>query len=108
MTFQWTGLHKDFFCPPPKIVVVCGGAPLVDRFGQAETDDCTRFEVSRNGVAEWSLAFFPTETETGQPRCIQRPKAMPRVEPSGLGILEMHAGVYPRLIEVVVAVCYCH
>ena len=69
VTFQWIGLHKDFFCPPPKIAIECGGAPLVDRFGQAETDDGTRFEVRRKGVAEWSLAFFPTETELGQPRC---------------------------------------
>ncbi|HEX7669391.1 MAG TPA: neutral/alkaline non-lysosomal ceramidase N-terminal domain-containing protein, partial [Polyangiaceae bacterium] len=84
VTFQWTGLHKDFFCPPPKIVVVCGGAPLVDRFGQAETDDGTRFEVSRKGVAEWSLAFFPTETEVGQPRCtfqIRRTREPPVTSP---------------------------
>jgi Neutral/alkaline non-lysosomal ceramidase, N-terminal len=69
VTFKWVGLHKDFFCSPPKITIQCGGAPLVDRFGQPETDDGTRFEVHRESAAVWSALFFPTETELGQPRC---------------------------------------
>ncbi|HVU03462.1 MAG TPA: neutral/alkaline non-lysosomal ceramidase N-terminal domain-containing protein [Polyangiaceae bacterium] len=81
-TFHYRGLEKSFFCSPPKIAVVCGGAPLVNRFGEAETDDGTRFEVRRARGEEWSATFFPTETEIGQQHCrfqVERHGAPPLV-----------------------------
>jgi hypothetical protein len=72
VVFRFEAFGKSYFCAPPHIAIWCGGAPLVNQFGEAETDDGTRFEVARGPDEEWSATFFPTETEHEQKRCTFR------------------------------------
>lgn len=69
VVFRWEGLDEDHLCAPPKIAVVCAGAPLRDQFGQPVTDDGVRFEVRRAEDNLWSATFFPTEAQHGQRAC---------------------------------------
>jgi len=72
VVFRFEGFGKAHFCAPPRIAIWCGSAPLVNGFGEAETDDGTRFQVERGPDETWSATFFPTETEHEQKHCTFR------------------------------------
>lgn len=72
-TYHWTGLSSGVACQPPRVRIQCGGAGLLDLFGQEETDAGTRFELRRLSASfredQWRLDFFAHPSQVGRTHC---------------------------------------
>ncbi len=87
--YEWTGLARGVACPPPQLRILCAGSPLLDRFGQEETDAGTRFEVrrlpARTREDQWRVSFFAHPSHVGRSQCrfeVERPGHVPLSSPA--------------------------
>lgn len=69
VVFEWTGLDSAHFCAPPRIAIECSDGPLLDAFGQPESDAGVRFEARREGSSQWKATFFPRPEQHPKAGC---------------------------------------